>query len=64
MATIEQVLANPIEGPKVGRAWGVLQIPGGRIVGTDNGVLLQIDNADRGDGTFGPEVWPVKAGGF
>ena len=58
MATIEQVIADP--AVKAGRVWAVLPLGGGRIVLTDNGVLIEATEADRGDGTFGAEVWPLK----
>ena len=60
--TIEEVLADPAEAAKAGRAWATIQLQGGRLVLTENGGLIQADNADRGDGTFGPEVWPFQAG--
>ena len=62
MPTIDQVLANPSEAAKAGRVWATIPLQGGKLVLTDNGGLIQADNADRGDGTFGPEVWPFKAG--
>ena len=64
MATIEDFLANPVDGPKIGRVWATLPLQGGRIVLTEHGMLIQADQADRGDGTTGPEVWPAKLVGF
>ena len=62
MATIEDYLADPIEAVKAGRVWGTIPMQGGRIVLTENGGLIQLDLAQRPDGSLGPEVWPFKAG--
>lgn len=60
--TIEQALADPTVAQQAGRVWAIVPMAGGRVAYTDNGKLEEIENADRGDGTFGPEVWIFKAG--
>ena len=63
MSTIEQLYAaNTEDVQKAGRIWAILEVAGGKIILTENGGFIQADNADRGNGTFGPEVWPFQAG--
>ena len=60
--TIEQALQDADLAAKAGRVWGTIPVGGGRIVMTENGMLIELAEADRGDGTVGPEVWPFGAG--
>lgn len=65
MATVDELYAtNQSDAVKAGRIWATLNLQGGKIVLCENGLFFQADNADRGNGTFGPEAWPVQAGFF